>query len=196
MSRLQAVAAGSGRFLGGITGRQYSDLSTSTAATEPEEAKMTALRFRRRPVAADAALRTASPQRRIDSSAFAETALAPLHFRVKDFRQSGSRQVARQGREESVGICMHFDPSFRWRSSTRSFICWLGLAEAEVNLLLILLAEATRWNKRNSVAPESIPELPAKEEIGPRSPSPFPIIPWLVTRHWRAGLVSSSSDDG
>ena len=75
---------------------------------------MTALRFRRRPVAADAALRTASPQRRIDSSAFAETALAPLHLRVKDFGQSGPiRQVARQGREETVGICMHFDRSFR-----------------------------------------------------------------------------------
>ena len=88
--------------------------------------------------------------------------LAPLHSRVEDFRQSGRRQ----GRKESVGICMHLDPSFIWRSSTRSFICWLRLTEAEVNLLLLLLAEATRLNKRNSVASGSIPVLPGKKKIG------------------------------
>ena len=64
---------------------------------------MTALRFRCHPVAAEAALRTAS--RRIESihAQVAETALAPLHRRVKDFRQFGRRQVVRHGREERVG---------------------------------------------------------------------------------------------
>ena len=166
---------------------------------------------------------SSSASRRIKSihAQVAETALAPLHRRVKEFRQFGRRQVARHGREESVGIVgrvvrlgvagqhirpqqrtVEFDGRWRQRLGAGRRFVLRHQAAGHVGIdgrFLILVSEcgAARgpsfvdwyhddgffgrrrkqiffffWWKRRIErtklgGPESIPQLLAKEDIGP-----------------------------